>query len=315
MGRRDADGDDPPGAGDGHRLPDRVPELAARDRMTWSAANEPITASGSRRSMIAAARPMAGIESRGLGSATTSSGPRSGSCARTASACTWPVTTRTRPSVSGSQPVPGPLEQGPARAGEVVEELRRRPARQRPQPGAGSPAGMTAQNPSIARSAGSGAPSVMVPKASRLGGTEPPPPARIPLGNETNGTAPRPVRRPERRAEPGVDSAGGHLCRFAVTGDGPPHDDRDEARDGRVRRAVRPLRHRPHVRQPQGVRWSAGVRRLLRAPPQPRRADPAVLRVPLGPADPAHRRPRRARLLGVLPLEPRPGCPDDAGMR
>ncbi len=49
--------------------------------ITWSAAKEPITASGSRRSSRAAARPIAAIESRADGSATTSSAPRAGSWA------------------------------------------------------------------------------------------------------------------------------------------------------------------------------------------------------------------------------------------
>ena len=257
---------------------------------------------------------MAGIESRGLGSATRSSPPRSGSCARTASACSWPVTTTTRPSVSGasrSQVPSSRVRPVPVRSWRNFGDRRRDNGHSRvPAP----PAGMTAQNPSIAGSAGSAAPSVMVPKASPLAGGYPAAaPAYLPV-----------TRRMAQRHGPfralsvpaaGVDSAGGHLRRFAVTGDGPPHDDRDEARDGRVRRPVRPLRHRPHVRKPQGLRWAAGVRRLLRAPAQPRRADPAVLRFPLGPADPAHRRPHRPRLLGVLPLEPRAGGPDDAGMR
>ena len=42
--------------------------------ITWSAANEPITACGSSRSSIAAASPIAAIESRGDGSASTRSG-------------------------------------------------------------------------------------------------------------------------------------------------------------------------------------------------------------------------------------------------
>ena len=54
---------------------------ASVSAITWSAANEPITASGSRRSTTAAASPIAAIESRGDGSASTASGSRSGSCA------------------------------------------------------------------------------------------------------------------------------------------------------------------------------------------------------------------------------------------
>ena len=70
--------------------------------MTWSAANEPITASGSRLSSSAAASPMAAIESRGEGSASSWSAGRSGSCSRTASACATPVTTMTRSPTRGS---------------------------------------------------------------------------------------------------------------------------------------------------------------------------------------------------------------------
>ena len=46
--------------------------------ITWSAAKEPITASGSDRSSSAAARPIAAIESRGDGSAITASGAELG---------------------------------------------------------------------------------------------------------------------------------------------------------------------------------------------------------------------------------------------
>ena len=44
---------------------------AARSPITWSAANDAITASGSSRSSSAAAYPIAAMESRGDGSATT----------------------------------------------------------------------------------------------------------------------------------------------------------------------------------------------------------------------------------------------------
>ena len=54
---------------------------ASGSAITWSAAKEPITASGSRRSSIAAARPIAAIESRADGSAMIASPPSSGSCA------------------------------------------------------------------------------------------------------------------------------------------------------------------------------------------------------------------------------------------
>ncbi len=53
--------------------------------ITWSAANDPITASGCSRSSSAAASPIAAIESRADGSAITASSATSGSCSRTAS--------------------------------------------------------------------------------------------------------------------------------------------------------------------------------------------------------------------------------------
>ena len=46
--------------------------------MTWSAAKEPMIASGSRASTNAAARPIAAMESRGAGSASTCSLPQGG---------------------------------------------------------------------------------------------------------------------------------------------------------------------------------------------------------------------------------------------
>ena len=92
------------------RCPSRATSAASRmhlrkasaSGMTWSAANDPMTASGSRRSMTAAASPIAAIESRGDGSATTRSAREPGSWSRTASACAAPVTTTTRSAVSGS---------------------------------------------------------------------------------------------------------------------------------------------------------------------------------------------------------------------
>ena len=67
---------------------------AAGSSITWSAANDPTSASGSSRSSRAAASPIAAIESRGDGSAITRS--TSGSWPRTASWCAAPVTTTTR---------------------------------------------------------------------------------------------------------------------------------------------------------------------------------------------------------------------------
>ena len=70
--------------------------------MTWSAAKEPRTAPGWRRSSTAAARPIAAIESRGEGSASRFACLRSGSCVRTASWCSTPVTTMTWSPHSGT---------------------------------------------------------------------------------------------------------------------------------------------------------------------------------------------------------------------
>lgn len=63
--------------------------------MTWSAANEPRTTSPWRSWSTAAARPIAAIESRGDGSASTFVSARAGSCSRTARTCRAPVTTST----------------------------------------------------------------------------------------------------------------------------------------------------------------------------------------------------------------------------
>ncbi len=52
---------------------------ASGSLITWSAANEPISPSGSSRSTVAAASPIAAIESRADGSAITCAAARSGS--------------------------------------------------------------------------------------------------------------------------------------------------------------------------------------------------------------------------------------------
>ena len=106
--------------------------------MTWSAANEPTTASGSRRSTTAAASPIAAIESRGDGSASTASAPRPGSCSRTAAAVGLAGHDEDPGAGQRRQPVDGRLEQRAAAAGEVVEELGAADPRERPQPGAGA---------------------------------------------------------------------------------------------------------------------------------------------------------------------------------
>ena len=118
--------------------------------MTWSAANDPTTASGSSCSTRATARPMAAIESRGEGSAMTRSGGRSGSWERTASACAAPVTTSTRPSASGltrRTVACSRLDPVPVRSWRNFGDAARLSGQSRvPAP----PAGMTAQNPATA---------------------------------------------------------------------------------------------------------------------------------------------------------------------
>ena len=74
---------------------------AAWSVITWSAANEAMSASGSSSSSWAAASPMAAMESRGDGSAITRS--TSGSWLRTASSWATPVTTSTRSPTSGAR--------------------------------------------------------------------------------------------------------------------------------------------------------------------------------------------------------------------
>jgi hypothetical protein len=64
--------------------------------MRWSAANEPITASGSRRAITAAASAIAAQESRGDGSIRMFSSGTPVSCRATAAAWETPVTTKIR---------------------------------------------------------------------------------------------------------------------------------------------------------------------------------------------------------------------------
>ena len=98
--------------------------------------------------------PIAAIESRGDGSASSWRAASSGSCARTAVSCATPVTTRTRRrSAASAGPTVACSSERP-RAGEVVQELRATPARDSghsrvPAP----PAGITAQKCSTSRSA------------------------------------------------------------------------------------------------------------------------------------------------------------------
>jgi hypothetical protein len=62
----------------------------------WSAANDPMTASGSRRAITAAASAIAAQESRGDGSTRMFSSGTPVSWRDTAAACATPVTTYTR---------------------------------------------------------------------------------------------------------------------------------------------------------------------------------------------------------------------------
>ena len=137
---------------------------AASSVITWSAANEPISASGSSRSSWAAASPIAAIESRGEGSASTRSTP--GSWRRTASSCAAPVTTTTRSPTSGVEPVDRGLDQRAAAAGEVEQELGRPGPRERPQPGAGAPGGDDGPQPVQPRGSHGAHPAIRQPGAS-----------------------------------------------------------------------------------------------------------------------------------------------------
>ena len=91
--------------------------------------------SGSRLARIAAARPMAAVESFGSLSSTTLRSASSGSSRSTAARWARPVTTMTRSRAGDRhEAIPGVAQQGIARAGEVVQKLRRVGARQRPEP-------------------------------------------------------------------------------------------------------------------------------------------------------------------------------------
>ena len=112
-----------------------------RRSITWSAAKEPITASGSRASRRAAASPIAAIESRADGSAITASAPSSGSWSTTGVAVGLPGDDEHPVGGQRREPVEGRLDQGAPAAGQVVQELRRALPRQRPEPGAGAAGG------------------------------------------------------------------------------------------------------------------------------------------------------------------------------
>ena len=103
---------------------------------------------GLRRSRIAAARPIAAVESRGSLSSTTLWSASAGSCASTAARCARPVTTMMRCSPEiGRESVPGVAEQRLPGPGEVVQELRGVGAGQRPQPRADAAGGDHAVEP------------------------------------------------------------------------------------------------------------------------------------------------------------------------
>ncbi len=123
---------------------------AARSPITWSAANEPMTASGSSRSSSAAAYPIAAMESRGDGSATTRAAATWDSCATTCSRCAAPVTTSTRsPAVAPSRATVSWSRERPApvrSCRNLGDDDRESGQRRVPEP----PAGTTAQKWSIA---------------------------------------------------------------------------------------------------------------------------------------------------------------------
>ena len=87
---------------------------AAVSRTTWSAAKDPTTTSPWRRARTAAARPIAAMESRGLGSASRSAGAEVGQLGADRGGVRRPghhgdaVVAGQRP-----QPVDGLLQQGP----------------------------------------------------------------------------------------------------------------------------------------------------------------------------------------------------------
>ncbi len=87
--------------------------------MTWSAAKDPTTTSGSRRCRIAAARPIAAVLSFGSLSSTTLWSATPGSCASTAARCARPVTTMIRWS-----PARGARRSQVCRSSEVPEPVR-----------------------------------------------------------------------------------------------------------------------------------------------------------------------------------------------
>ncbi len=87
--------------------------------MTWSAAKEPTITSGSRRCRIAAASPIAAVESFGSLSSTMFASASSGICASTAARCARPVTTMTR-----SGPAIGASRSQVARSSELPEPVR-----------------------------------------------------------------------------------------------------------------------------------------------------------------------------------------------
>ena len=129
---------------------------ASGSSITWSAANEPITASGSSRSSRAAARPIAAIESRGrrLGQHGVGAEGRQllgdGAAVRPARHDHEPLlgggASRAQVSCSSDMPLP-------VRSCRNLGAWR---ARERPEPGPAPPAGITAQKLSMVPLAGDG---------------------------------------------------------------------------------------------------------------------------------------------------------------
>ncbi len=126
----------------------------------------------------------------------------------------------------------------------------------------------------------------------------------VPGGNERNRTG---VRGPRglRPSHPGTRVlVRGHLD---APGDdhGPADHHRDEDGHGHDGHRLRPLRARAHVRQPQDVRRPGRLRRVRAPPAHPGRAHRAVQRRAVDHPRGAAGLARRARLLRLLPVEPR----------
>ena len=128
-----------------------------------------MTASGVPRSMTAAASPMAAIESRGDGSASTCSAAQVGELGAHGIRVRRPGDDDDPLVGERREPVDGGLEERAAAAGEVEEELGVSGPAQRPQPGPGAARGDDRPEPgdarmdAVARPALAGAPAARHP--------------------------------------------------------------------------------------------------------------------------------------------------------